>query len=445
MEQILLPYKFEPRHYQANCLNAIEDGYRRGMFVWHRRAGKDKALLNVMIREMFSRVGNYYYYFPSMALGRKAVWDDIDSSGFSTIDHFPKAFIAKKNDNEMKITLKNGSTFQICGTDRLDVVGPGPCGVVMSEYAKCNPRAYILLMPILRENRGWFFANTTPRGKNHAWDMKLMAEDNEEWLYEELTVDDTGMVSEEDIEKERQSGMSEEMIQQEYYVSFEYGLEGSYFTQLMKAAKSEGRVGHIPHNISLGVETGWDIGLDATCIWFYQRNGIYTDFIDYYEMSNTGISHYITEINKKAIQNGYNYIRHFAPHDIKNRTWADAQTSTRINMASNLGIDFEYIPRILNKDDSIQAASNLISVARFDKVKCKDGINSLQNYQREWNEKYRVYSHLPQHNWASHGSDAFQTCAMACDINGGIGSRGTGMTAGQARALQKKFLPANVV
>ncbi len=172
--EITLPYKFEPRSYQYSIMNAIEDGFRRGLIVWHRRAGKDKTLLNMMIREMFKRVGNYYYYFPSMALGRKAIWEDIDKTGFKTLDHFPKDFIRKKNDNEMKITLKNGSTFQVCGTDRLDVVGPGPCGVVISEYAKCNPKAWTLLMPILRENDGWMFANTTPRGKNHAWTMLQM-------------------------------------------------------------------------------------------------------------------------------------------------------------------------------------------------------------------------------------------------------------------------------
>jgi hypothetical protein len=57
-----------------------------------------------------------------------------------------------------------------------------------------------------------------------------MAKNNPEWFCELLTVDDTGgVITPEIIQAERESGMSEEMIQQEFYCSFEACLAACFF------------------------------------------------------------------------------------------------------------------------------------------------------------------------------------------------------------------------
>ena len=47
------------------------------------------------------------------------------------------------------------------------------------------------------------------------------------------------MVTEEDIEEERKSGMLEEYIQQEFYCSFSSSLAGAYFAKEMQKANSK--------------------------------------------------------------------------------------------------------------------------------------------------------------------------------------------------------------
>lgn len=228
--EIPLPHNFIPRHYQKPAFNAIEDGIKRACLVWHRRAGKDKTALNVTITEMHKRVGAYYYFFPTFAQGRKIIWDGIDKDGFRYIDHFPKELIdGKPNNTEMKIRLKNGSLFQIVGTDNYDaVVGTNPVGLIFSEYALQDPDAWDYFKPIVAENKGWAIFLYTPRGQNHGFQLHQMAKENDQWLSQYLTVDDTKrddgtpVISDEDIENERKDGMNEDLIQQEFYCSFEY-------------------------------------------------------------------------------------------------------------------------------------------------------------------------------------------------------------------------------
>lgn len=234
--KIKLPYNFTPREYQEPFLDAMESGYKRAVEVWHRRAGKDKVFLNFCAKEMFLRVGIYYYFFPTYRQGRLILWDGIDRDGFKYMDHFPAALRKKTRNDEMKITMCNGSIFQIVGTDNIDsVMGTNPVGCVFSEYSLQNPQAWDYIRPILAENDGWAVFNFTPRGRNHAYILREMAKNNKDWWFEELTVDDTKredgtpVIGPDVIQAERESGMDEAMIQQEYYCSYDAMLSSCFF------------------------------------------------------------------------------------------------------------------------------------------------------------------------------------------------------------------------
>jgi len=215
---ITLPYNYQARPYQSGLYDCIANGYKRAVAVWHRRAGKDKTLLNLLIKEAFKRTGVYYYFFPTYNQGRKVLWDGIDRNGFRYLDHIPEPLReGNPNTTEMKIRLINGSLIQIIGTDNIDaIMGTNPVGCVFSEYSLQNPAAWDLIRPILAENGGWAVFNYTPRGRNHGFILYEMAKNNPEWFCELLTVDDTGVVTPEMVQAERDAGMSEEMIQQEF-------------------------------------------------------------------------------------------------------------------------------------------------------------------------------------------------------------------------------------
>ena len=118
--KISIPYNFKARPYQLPLLAAMDSGCKRAVITWHRRAGKDIVTLNYMIKRMVQEVGIYYYVFPSYRQAKKVIWEGQNNDGAKFLDYFPPPLIEKKNDSEMKVILKNGSMFQLIGSDAYD-------------------------------------------------------------------------------------------------------------------------------------------------------------------------------------------------------------------------------------------------------------------------------------------------------------------------------------
>lgn len=409
--EVTLPYKFEPRLYQLPILKAFDEGFRRLVQIWHRRGGKDKLDLNIVAREMQEHVGIYYYFFPTYSQGKKVLWEGIGKDGFRYINHFPEQLLdGKPNETEMKIKYKNGSVFQIIGTDDINkIVGTNPRGCVFSEYSLQNPKAWEFIRPILRENEGWAIFNFTPRGKNHAYDLYNMAVGNPKWYVSRLTVTDTHILTEEDIEEERQAGMQEEMIQQEFFCSFTAAIMGSYYGKQYETAEQLGRFTAVPYDDMLPVYTVWDLGVsDAMAIGFYQVTGKELRMIDYYEMTGEGFPHYA----KVLVEKGYLYAKHFAPHDIKVKEMGTGKT--RLETAKELGLDFEVVPEI-GVQNGIDAARSLFKRLWVDKEACKDWLRLIPQYTKEWDEDRKIFKDNPFHDWTSHGADMFRYTAVIVD------------------------------
>jgi len=345
--------------------------------------------------------------FPTYAQAKKVLWDGRDREGFPFMAHIPREIVKTSNETELRKELVNGSAIQLIGTDNIDsVLGTNPIGCVFSEYAMQDPRAWDYMRPILRENGGWAIFDYTPRGKNHGYALYQMARSNPEWFAEVLTVDDTRALSPGDIDKERKEGMSEELIQQEYYCSFEGVQFGAYYGKQLQQAEQDKRIGNVPYETELGVETWWDLGIgDSTSIWFTQSVGREVRIIDYYEASGEGFPHYAKVLQGKP----YVYSQHHAPHDIEVRELGSGRS--RREVAQSLGITFQVVPNI-SIEDGIEAARAILSRCWFDKNKCERGLNALASYHKDWDDRLKTWRSQPQHDWASHAADAFRYLAV---------------------------------
>jgi intein/homing endonuclease len=155
---IILPQGFKPRPYQEESYRAFFiEGKRFSIDIWHRRAGKSISALNQLLGAALMRVGNYLHLFPELKQAREAIWNGIDKHGNRYIDYIPKQLIkGKPNNTEMRVTLLNGSTIKLGGSDRYDsLMGSNPIGIIFDEYSLQNPFAWHYLSPILTENGGW--------------------------------------------------------------------------------------------------------------------------------------------------------------------------------------------------------------------------------------------------------------------------------------------------
>lgn len=402
--------KYQPRPYQKKILNALNSGYKRAVWVVHRRGGKDITIFNWVIYKLLTEVCTCFYVLPTYSQAKKVIWDTITIEGFRFLDYIPPEIIANKNKQELKINLVNGSTLQLIGSDNIDsLVGTNPKIIVFSEYAIQSPAAWDYLRPILDVNKGWAIFISTPRGKNHFFDLINMARANpDKWFQEILTIKDTGVLNEEDMEQAKKEGMSEELIQQEFYCSFSRGVEGSYYGKLIEKAREEKRICRVPYETRSPVHTAWDLGFgDSTSVIFWQEIGGELRIIDFYENFGEGLAHYVKHVQSKP----YVYGTHYLPHDAGSGSLQTGKTIQ--DVAEDLGLRTTILPREHDINTGIESVRSMLSIAFIDEEKCKHLIKCLENYHKKYNEKTQSYSDTPLHDWTSHAADATRYMANA--------------------------------
>ncbi len=409
MKEITVPHNFTPRDYQLDFLKAMDSGIKRAVLVWHRRSGKDLTTFNWVIKKLISEPSICYYIFPAYSQAKKAIWDSKDITGRPFLDYIPKELIASKHQQEMKVCLINGSIFQLVGSDNIDsIMGTNPKIVVFSEYAMQSPQAWDYIRPILRTNKGVVIFISTPRGKNHFYDLYNNVRGSEDWYTSICSIKDTGVLTEEDIEQERKEGMSDELIQQEYYVSFSRGVEGSYYGRLIEKAREEGRICNVPYDTRSPVHTAFDIGFgDNTSITFWQEVGGELRIIDFYENQGEGINHYVKHLQNKP----YVYGTHYMPHDAGSGSIQTGRTLQ--DVAYDQGLKTTVLEREIDISIGIEAVRAMLSIAYIDQTKCLHLIKCLENYHKKFNEKTQSYSETPLHDWTSHAADSARYMANA--------------------------------
>mgnify|MGYP001567221933 CR=1 FL=1 len=416
MPRVVIPNDFTPRPYQARFMRYLDNGGKRAMWVVHRRGGKDLTALHQTCKAMHERRGAYWHVFPTSAQGRKAIWEGFRKDGIRTMENVfpasirkaPKAFLPNA---EMVVELKCGSIWRLIGSDKMEVVGAGPVGVVFSEYALAKPRTWDLVRPMLRENDGWAAFITTPRGTNHAKKLYDAALKDPSWFCELRTLVDTRAYDpEKTLAEERASGMPEELIRQEYLCDWTAALVGSVWGDLLEALERRGAVAEFSHN-GRPVYTSWDLGFtDATGIWFWRPtpNGI--DVLDHYENQGRPLSHYFDELDRRAAESGYRYAKHWLPHDARAHTLLTG-ASIQEQFELRYGRGSVAIAPSLSLLDGIQAARWLLQRETRFHSRCAAGLEALKAYRYEFSEDRKTYSKKPVHDWSSHTADAWRTTA----------------------------------
>ena len=316
----------------------------------------------------------------------------------------------------MAIQFKNGSTWQLCGSDSYDALtGSTPAMIVYSEWALSDPNAWSYTRPILREADGVALFISTPRGANHYKSFVESHREADDWFVEILPATETDVFTPQELDRERQELIEERgqeegeaLFNQEYLVDFNSAMLGSYFGREMSIAEQQGRIGHVAYDPRFPCWSAWDIGInDATSCWILQIIGQEIRAIDYFESSGVGLDYYVRQLKDRP----YVYEGHIFPHDISVRELGTGLS--RLETLYSLGLSNIRIVPAQNVADGINATRVTLPFMWFDRQKCKQGIACLQNYCRHYDEKRRTYSDHPYRNWATHGADALRMFCLA--------------------------------
>ena len=425
MPEIELPNGWQPRRYQFPLWDALQNkGIKRAIEIAHRRWGKDDVCLHNAAIAAHQRVATYWHCLPEYEQARKAIWNAVNPhTGKRRIDEaFPHELRESKDEQQMFIRFKNGSTWQVIGSDRYNsLVGAGVAGVTFSEWALCNPSSWGYIRPMMEENDGWAAFITTPRGRNHAKAMYDMAKANPRWFAEISTVHDTGALSPQQLEeslKEYVALYGEDLgraqFEQEYECSFNAAILGAFYAREMARVRQEGRVLDIEAIEGKPVHAAWDIGVrDDTSIWWFQVVGAQVFILDCYSQSGVGLDHYADISAKRFEEHGWTKGKDYVPHDAKVKEWGSGRT--RVETMRDFGLRPELVPNA-TKLDGINAARQTLARCVFN-PRCEDqGIPALEQYRREWDDEKKTFKANEVHDWTSHLADAFRYLAMAWRI-----------------------------
>ncbi len=210
----------------------------------------------------------------------------------------------------------------------------------------------------------------------------------------------------------------------------EVDLDACYYISIMNQLRANDHICHLFHDPSVRVHLSFDIGLDCTAIWFLQIIRGKRNIIDYYENTGKFVDHYAKILDSK----GYNYGKLVLPHDGRSRSKVSGESYAKA--FTELGYDVIVNPKI-GKDIGINIVADALPSFYFDEDNCKDGLEALDHYRREYDEENRVYKETPLHDWASHPSNSLKEMCQA--LKSGLLSLGSSVSKAQIAKWNDKY------
>lgn len=377
------------------------------MLVCHRRAGKTVACVaELVLSALFCTKpdGRYAYVCPQFNQAKDVAWMYIKrlTADIPGIQY---------NESELRADLPNGARIRLYGADNPDRLrGLYLDGVVLDEFADMRSSVWgEVIRPMLADRKGWAVFIGTPKGHNDFYRSWLYAKQADDWFALMLKASDSGLIDAAEL-VDAARGMTDDQYEQEFQCSFEAAIAGAYYAKDIVDAQ----ITDVALDAELPVFTAWDIGYsDDTAIWFYQVARGEIHVIDYYAANGHGVEHYVDVLNER----GYNYAKLgdkpflWLPHDARAKTFASGGKSSQ-EQFYKLGYASRIVPE-LSLQDGVQALRMALPRMWFDAEKCKDGIEALKLYRREWDSDKKVFRDKPLHDWTSHAADAARYMALA--------------------------------
>jgi phage terminase large subunit len=193
-------------------------------------------------------------------------------------------------------------------------------------------------------------------------------------------------------------------------------VEGAYYAKQLTAAKLEGRISRVPFDPLIRVRVFCDLGgtgakADAFAMWPAQFIGKEIRTRDYYEAQGQALATHIQFLHSK----GYTPARAdiVLPHD--------GETNDRVIDVSfesafrDAGYDVTVIPN-QGKGAAkmrIESGRRLLPAIWFDEETTEDGRTALGWYHEKRSSDDREVGLGPEHDWSSHGADAFGLMCVA--------------------------------
>jgi hypothetical protein len=373
---------------------------RWAVVVAHRRAGKTVACINELIAKAIQKPGGRFAYVAPFFRQAKAVaWDYLKT--FSR--PLPGLSI---NEAELRVDFPNGARIQLFGADNADALrGLGFDGLVADEYGDWKPSVWgYVIRPALADKAGWAVIIGTPKGRNSFYEAYRDAQASPDWFVSTIKASESNLLPAAELDALR-AELTDDAWRQEMECDFDAALPGAIFGKELYELENSGRLRTGLYDPALPVHAVLDLGYsDDTAIWWFQaRNEL--RLIDCYSSNGMPIAHYNDVLQAKRWKYG-EWL--WLPHDARAKS---LQTGRSIEeQFRSLGWKPRIVPE-LGLVDGIQAARLTLADAQADEA-CREGLDALKQYQREFDEDKKCFRDRPRHDWTSHYADAFRYACL---------------------------------
>lgn len=189
---------------------------------------------------------------------------------------------------------------------------------------------------------------------------------------------------------------------------------GAYFAKSLSEAKAQGRIGRVAADPLMTIRAFWDIGgtgmkADATAIWIAQFIGREIRVLDYYEAQGQPLASHVEWLRSQGWGNAMCVLPH------------DGAANDRVYEVSfegalqSAGFNVLTIP---NQGSGaarmrIEAVRRLFPAIWFNADTTTAGREALGWYHEKQSDDHREIGLGPDHDWSSHGADAFGLMCIA--------------------------------
>ena len=293
----------------------------------------------------------------------------------------------------------------------------------IEEAQTLSSRSLSLLRPTIRAKHSEIWASWNPRRKSDAIDDFLRTKRPSEAIVVRTSWRDNPWFPAV-LEEERMLDLTLYPERYDHIWEGEYAkaFEGAYFSKGLSEAKTERRIGRVSADPLLPLRAFFDIGgsgaqADAMAIWIVQWAGQEIRILDYIEGVGQVLAYYVAEMRRRGYQNALCVL----PHDGVN-----ANNITGKRFEDHLR-DAEFQVEVVKNQGKGAAAMRIEAVRRilpkcwFNEAATEAGRDAL-GYYHERKDENRNVGLGPEHDWSSHGADAFGLMAVAYEEPGRRGA-----------------------
>lgn len=275
--------------------------------------------------------------------------------------------------------------------------------------------AWIKLIPTIREEDSELWVTWNPERKGSPTDLRFRQTKDPRFKVVEVNYSDNPKFpSKLDRDRLRDKENNPDQYAHIWEGDYKSAIEGAYFVSHINKAREENRIGKLGKDPLFTCRAFVDIGgtgskADAFVIWIAQFIGKEIRVLDYYEAQGQEIGMHLDWLREGDYVPKNTQI--WLPHDGKTQ---DKVYSVSYQSAfSQAGYKVHVVPNQGKgaAKQRIEAVRRLFPNIYMDSVKCSAGIDALSWYHEKRDEARNI-GLGPEHDWASHGADAFGLMAV---------------------------------